>query len=69
MEKKPATQENASANHSHAWRGTWERPMKVDENSLDALTVARMTDHNVRGRDEEVPATEDPDFEDERKTA
>jgi hypothetical protein len=39
-------------NHEHAWKGAWERPMKIDENSLDPLTVARMTDHNVRGTDE-----------------
>jgi hypothetical protein len=40
-------------NHSHAWRGAWNRPMKIDEDSLDAFTVARMTDHNVRGPDAE----------------
>jgi hypothetical protein len=33
------------------WSGTWERPVKVDESSYDPLTIARMTDHNVRGRD------------------
>ncbi|MCM2321846.1 MAG: hypothetical protein NDJ90_01130 [Oligoflexia bacterium] len=33
----------------HAWKGTWERPLNVDEKSVDPLTVARMTDHNVRG--------------------
>lgn len=38
-------------NHSHAWRGTWNRPMYIDEDSMDAFTVARMTDHNVRGTD------------------
>ncbi len=37
----------------HAWRGVWNRPLKVDEDSLDALTVARMTNHNVRGSDED----------------
>ncbi|HUP58204.1 MAG TPA: hypothetical protein VM598_12175 [Bdellovibrionota bacterium] len=26
--------------------------MEIDEASLDPLTVARMTDHNVRGGDE-----------------
>src|SRR4051794_27466922 len=36
---------------SHAWRGTWNRPVEVDEESMDALTTARMTDHNVRGGD------------------
>ena len=39
--------------HEHAWKGSWDRPVEVDEESLDALTVARMTDHNVRGRAEE----------------
>jgi len=37
----------------HAWKGTWERPVEVDEDSFDPLTVARMTDHNVRGSDRE----------------
>jgi len=32
-----------------AWRGSWSRPLKVDERSYDPLTIARMTDHNVRG--------------------
>lgn len=40
-------------NHSHAWKGAWSRPMHVDENSLHPLEVARMTDHNVRGMDED----------------
>lgn len=39
----------------HAWKGTWNRPVKVDEESFDPLTVARMTDHNVRGADEARP--------------
>jgi hypothetical protein len=26
-----------------------DRPLKVDPNSYDPLTIARMTDHNVRG--------------------
>lgn len=26
-----------------------DRPLKVDEDSYDPLTVARMTDHNVTG--------------------
>jgi hypothetical protein len=38
-------------NHSHAWHGTWNRPMQIDEDSLDPFTVARMTDHNVRATD------------------
>lgn len=36
--------------HRLAWKGAWDRPMKVDEDSLDPLTSARMTDHNVRGK-------------------
>jgi hypothetical protein len=47
-------------NTRHAWRGTWNRPMKIDEDSLDPLTVARMTDHNVRGGDEEEKKKKDP---------
>jgi hypothetical protein len=35
----------------HAWRETWDRPVKVDENKIHPFTLARMTDHNVRGRD------------------
>lgn len=46
------TAEPRAPNHSHAWRGTWNRPMNIDENSQHALTIARMTDHNVRGVDE-----------------
>jgi hypothetical protein len=45
----------------HAWKGVWERPMKIDENSLDPLTVARMTDHNVRGSDEEEKGKSEDD--------
>ena len=41
-------------NTTHAWKGVWNRPMKIDEDSLDPFTVARMTDHNVRGSDEEA---------------
>lgn len=37
--------------HSHAWRGAWNRPMRIDERGLHPFTVARMTDHNVKGRD------------------
>lgn len=46
-------------NHAHAWKGTWDRPVKVDEDSFDPLTIARMTDHNVRGEDEE--SSENPE--------
>lgn len=38
-------------NHSHAWRGTWNRPMKIDENTQHPFTIARMTNHKVRGAD------------------
>lgn len=38
-------------NHSHAWRGTWNRPMKMDEDFMHPFTVARMTNHKVRGND------------------
>jgi hypothetical protein len=40
-------------NHSHAWRGSWNRPMGIDERSHHPFTIARMTDHNVRGVDNE----------------
>lgn len=39
-------------NHSHAWKGSWNRPMHMDEDEMHPFTVARMTDHNVKGRDE-----------------
>jgi hypothetical protein len=45
--------QNQKINQSSAWRGAWNRPMHIDEKSLDPLTVARMTDHNVRGGDRE----------------
>lgn len=48
---KEKTTKAYKPNHSHAWRGSWNRPMLVDENSLHPFTVARMTDHNVRGID------------------
>jgi hypothetical protein len=35
------------------WKPAWSRPLKIDERSLDPFTVARMTDHNVRGIDNE----------------
>jgi len=46
--------------HDHAWRGTWERPLHVDEDDFDPLTIARMTDHNVRGTDKEAHKEELP---------
>lgn len=60
-EKKPEPKQATEAkNRSHAWRGTWDRPMKIDEDSLDPFTAARMTDHNVRGSDDETPAERVP---------
>lgn len=44
------------ANHSHAWRGVWNRPMYMDEDTMHPFNVARMTNHNVRGRDR-IPVT------------
>jgi hypothetical protein len=41
-----------TAASEHAWKGTWERPMKINPEGLDPFTIARMTDHNVRGTDE-----------------
>ncbi len=29
--------------------GTWDHPVDIDPESYDPLTIARMTDHNVRG--------------------
>lgn len=56
-----------SNKNSKSWRGTWNRPVSVDENSYDPLTIARMTDHNVRGKDKpevpEVDWTEDVTIE------
>jgi hypothetical protein len=42
---------DGQANHPHAWRGAWNRPLYIDENSQHPFTIARMTDHNVKGRD------------------
>ncbi len=36
-------------NNKKEFKGSWERPVKVDKESMDPLTLARMTDHNVRG--------------------
>lgn len=38
-------------NHSHAWRGTWNRPLHIDEDTQHPFTIARMTNHSVRGSD------------------
>jgi hypothetical protein len=38
-------------NHNHAWIGSWNRPMLIDEDKVHPFTVARMTDHNVRGNE------------------
>lgn len=48
----PMDEEKKGPNQKHAWKGAWNRPMKLDEDSLHPFTVARMTDHNVRGNDE-----------------
>ena len=37
--------------HPHAWRGSWRRPLEIDERREHPFTIARMTDHNVRGLD------------------
>jgi hypothetical protein len=34
-----------------AWRGTWNRPMEINQKTEHPLTIARMTNHNVRGLD------------------
>jgi hypothetical protein len=57
-EESERQEDEARGNHEHAWKGSFNRPMKVDENSLDKLTVARMTDHNVRGVDEKAAPRE-----------
>jgi hypothetical protein len=47
------------ANDSKAWKGTWDRPVLIDEKAAHPFTVARMTDHNVKGRDNDpVPKVE-----------
>lgn len=43
--------DTVTQNHAHAWRGAWDRPMLMDEDSMHPFDVARMTDHNVRGND------------------
>jgi len=40
-----------SEDHSHEWKGVWNRPMHMDERGLHPFTIARMTDHNVKGKD------------------
>ena len=40
--------------------GSYERPMHIDPDSLDPFTVARMTDHNVRGVEDEKEEEEAP---------
>lgn len=51
MKKINKSSKSYEPNHSHAWRGSWNRPMYLDENALHPFTVARMTDHNVKGSD------------------
>jgi hypothetical protein len=48
--RKRARARPLQVKHPLAWGHTWSRPMHIDEASLDPLTAARMTDHNVRGR-------------------
>jgi len=35
-----------------SWRGAWNRPVEIDPKTEHPLTIARMTNHNVRGCDE-----------------
>lgn len=44
---------HSSLESGHAWKGSWDRPMHLDERGVDPFTLARMTDHNVRGPTEE----------------
>jgi hypothetical protein len=55
QDKKTKNKTRAAGQPKGEWKGSWSRPMKVDPASLDPLTVARMTDHNVRGMDTEAP--------------
>lgn len=41
--------ERAHDQRGHAWKGSWNRPMLVNEKGIHPFTIARMTDHNVRG--------------------
>lgn len=52
-----------------AWKGSWDRPLKISEKSQHHFTITRMTDHNVRGRDleEEMDAIEPEEIEDSEK--
>ncbi|HEX4925320.1 MAG TPA: hypothetical protein VFV50_14595 [Bdellovibrionales bacterium] len=36
--------------HPGTFKKAWDRPLNLDKGSHDPLTIARMTDHNVRGR-------------------
>ena len=45
-----------------AFKGSWERPVKIDQESTDPLTLARMTDHNVRGMGESAGGGVEPDL-------
>ncbi len=46
---------HAPEHHEHKGKdvewssGTWDHPVDIDPESYDPLTIARMTDHNVRG--------------------
>ena len=48
---KAETAKTKNKKQSHAWEGTWSRPMKISEKGLHPFTIARMTDHNVTGGD------------------
>ncbi len=54
--------EKPASRSGQPWRGSFNRPMKVDPESYDPLTAARMTDHNVKGVDpeEEEPSSPKP---------
>jgi hypothetical protein len=60
MGKMMKINETKIPNQSHEWRGAWNRPMQMDEDSLHPFTVARMTDHNVRGTDDRPIYEDDP---------
>jgi len=39
---------------AQAWRGSWNRPLKIDQKSQHPFTIARMTNHSVRGPDKPI---------------
>jgi hypothetical protein len=58
-EEQQNTSQPQTAPSDHSWVGTWERPITIDEQSFDPLTVARMTDHNVRGSDQNTDTSDE----------